>query len=688
MGKKILILALTALFCLGALSADPMTNGSWADGAVKELTAKGILNGYPDGTMKGDRAMTRWEMALTLARVLKDWEGQVPKFLTKDELEAVRQLAASLKDELCAFGIRIDHLENKVPALEKRLYDLERTRFYGYIDSIMVTQGVSGQVGKGLNDNPATDWFNGRRLYLGSGLTGLGLFGMEARLNDRLYLGSELTGFVSQGDETVSQYWGVTPPFLCNNFTSLGDINPEKPGADNVPWTRVNMERFWLKDAPTDNQVCVGTYVLNEVPGEVLVGERNPNVNQPPVLPFFGVNWDGNLKLFSKAKTEFVYSMLPSPTYTVDGQDYHLPTWLTGGTVHWLLEKCDFALSFIRTVNEPCSSSIPQSGGYLTPLPSNLVWGEANTATGYSGSVGPQSEDTYGVRLDYSFTPFFKAGVHAAGSSYNPDTSQVLWNKKISAGTCNVLLEGKIKQTNLKGEWFSTHPKFDPMMLPYPSDPNIPVFLPYASYYSNYYQLHDNFQLPNNRSGYRLKVEQPFSSGLLHLAYEDMTQVQSSNLGNITSPGFIEPLFTSMNAGDEKGRQKNLSAGLDYRFPHDLKANLFYYNYQMLRNTAARNVNDDINLILNQWTFNLEYPLSPRFTVAAGYAALNFKGHNVNQLDQNITQNLPNISFNYQPTPATMLRLGYRYYSTTEGQGGVNNSWYCPQTTLEFRSQL
>jgi len=129
MGKKILILALTALFCLGALSADPMTNGSWADGAVKELTAKGILNGYPDGTMKGDRAMTRWEMALTLARVLKDWEGQVPKFLTKDELEAVRQLAASLKDELLAFGVRIDNLENKVPALEKRLYDLERTRF-------------------------------------------------------------------------------------------------------------------------------------------------------------------------------------------------------------------------------------------------------------------------------------------------------------------------------------------------------------------------------------------------------------------------------------------------------------------------------------------------------------------------------------------------------------------------------
>jgi len=688
MGKKLLFLAILVLFGLGNLAADPLNCGSWAQDAVKQLTAKGILNGFPDGTMKGDRAMTRWEMALTVARLLKDWEGQAPKFLTKAELDEVRQLADSVKDELSAFGVSISSLESRIPPLEKRLYDLERIKFYGAFDSIMVTQGVTGQVGKGTASNLATDWFNGRRIAIGSGLTGVGLMGMEARLTDQLYAGTEFTGYTTVGDDTVSQYWGVTPPFLDNNFTSLGGINPTTSGANNTPWTRVNLERVWLKHVPTNNQVCLGTYVLNEVPGEVLVGVRNPNINQPPILPFFGINWDGNLKILSQAKTEFVYSMLPTPTYTVDGQNYHLPSWLTGGTVHWPLGKADLALSFIRSLNEPVSSGFPQGGGYLTPLPSNLQWAEANTATGFSGSVGPQGQDTYGLRLDYKFTPFFKAAFHTASTNYNPDTSKVLWNKHVSGGTYNFLVEGLMKTTKLKGEFFFVCPKFDPMILPYPSNPNIPVFLPYASYYSNYYQLHDNFELPNNRRGYRLKLEQPFTKGLFHLAYENMTQVKSSNIVEITTPGFIEPLFPSMNLGNEKGQLRNFSTGLAYQFAGNLNARLFYYNYQMLRNTGARNINDDINLNLNQLTFNLEYPLCQKVSLAAGYATMNFKGHNINQIEQNITQNLPSISLNYQPAPSSSIQLGYRYYSTKEGQAGVNNTWYTPQTTLEFKTQL
>ena len=38
--------------------------------AVAKLAAAGIVDGYPDGTYKGDRTMTRYEMAQIVAKAL------------------------------------------------------------------------------------------------------------------------------------------------------------------------------------------------------------------------------------------------------------------------------------------------------------------------------------------------------------------------------------------------------------------------------------------------------------------------------------------------------------------------------------------------------------------------------------------------------------------------------------------
>src|ERR1041385_2260262 len=44
----------------------------WAYSAVRELTRKGILEGYPDGTFGGRRAVTRYEAAAALQRVRQE----------------------------------------------------------------------------------------------------------------------------------------------------------------------------------------------------------------------------------------------------------------------------------------------------------------------------------------------------------------------------------------------------------------------------------------------------------------------------------------------------------------------------------------------------------------------------------------------------------------------------------------
>ena len=47
---------------------------SWAKGAIEELVAQDIISGYPDGTFKPDRQVTRAEFAKILTLAL-DWEA-------------------------------------------------------------------------------------------------------------------------------------------------------------------------------------------------------------------------------------------------------------------------------------------------------------------------------------------------------------------------------------------------------------------------------------------------------------------------------------------------------------------------------------------------------------------------------------------------------------------------------------
>jgi hypothetical protein len=43
-------------------------SGHWAEAWVEQLAIKGITSGYPDGTFKPDRTVTRAEMAVFLVK--------------------------------------------------------------------------------------------------------------------------------------------------------------------------------------------------------------------------------------------------------------------------------------------------------------------------------------------------------------------------------------------------------------------------------------------------------------------------------------------------------------------------------------------------------------------------------------------------------------------------------------------
>ena len=105
--KKSLVLAMAMALGVSAtaFAANPFSDvpaGHWAYGSVAKLAAAGVVDGYPDGTFKGDNLMTRYEMAQIVA-----------KAYAKGAIGADDKLMAEFADELDNLGVRVAKLEKK-----------------------------------------------------------------------------------------------------------------------------------------------------------------------------------------------------------------------------------------------------------------------------------------------------------------------------------------------------------------------------------------------------------------------------------------------------------------------------------------------------------------------------------------------------------------------------------------------
>ena len=119
--KKTLVSALTTALVVGAASttfaaANPFSDvpaDHWAYDAVTELQAKGVVNGFPDGTYRGNQNMTRYEMAQIIAKAMAKVSAPASNASAADKA-MVDKLAAEFKDELANLGVRVDELEARM----------------------------------------------------------------------------------------------------------------------------------------------------------------------------------------------------------------------------------------------------------------------------------------------------------------------------------------------------------------------------------------------------------------------------------------------------------------------------------------------------------------------------------------------------------------------------------------------
>jgi hypothetical protein len=220
----------------------------WAYASVDKLQRQGIVIGYPDGTYGGKRAMTRYEFAVAIARLLDkvgtpppppDLSGYVRReelndFARKSDLaglarqadvDELRRLVNEFQTELTTLGVDIDAIKKRLDALEGRVKaiedELKRVRVSGTINTYArgnnrFRTGTNGALGAGVDTTSVRD-ANGFEVTGGAGSRG-GILQDSRVLHDvDLNVKTQLSS-VAEAEATVN--YGNYLPFL-NGIASI-----------------------------------------------------------------------------------------------------------------------------------------------------------------------------------------------------------------------------------------------------------------------------------------------------------------------------------------------------------------------------------------------------------------------------------------------------------------------------------
>lgn len=108
---KAAIAACFACAAVTASAANPFTDVSsddWVYQAVASLSDEGVIDGYPDGTFRGDKHVTRYEIAQIVARLMAKEDT-----LNASQQETLAKLSSQYANELKDLGVRVAELEKK-----------------------------------------------------------------------------------------------------------------------------------------------------------------------------------------------------------------------------------------------------------------------------------------------------------------------------------------------------------------------------------------------------------------------------------------------------------------------------------------------------------------------------------------------------------------------------------------------
>ena len=362
--------------------------GDWAYEALRNLVERyGCIAGYPDGTFRGNRAMTRYEFAAGLNACLNQLEriigGGTPAPDNGDSA-SIRRLVQEFQAELQTLTGRVDNLEGRVSFLEDHQFSattkLKGEVIFALADAFGDEKAVAGTASPTEDLEVNTIFADRVRLRLETSFTGKDL--LTTRLNAR-----NLTQFDSNTTGT--------------NMTRLSFDGNES--------NQVKVDKLWYR-FPLGDKLTVQI----DATGAEMYSTVIDSVN-----PFFSSDGSGALSRFGRfnpiyrvgqdvgaaATYKFSNALSFSAGYFADdGEDVTAGNGLFNGTYSALAQ-----LTFKPT--KAINLGLTYVHSYYSP---NGVFVTGTTGSGYAnrpfGSNVATATDSFGLQANAKFGMFSVGG--------------------------------------------------------------------------------------------------------------------------------------------------------------------------------------------------------------------------------------------------------------------------------------
>ncbi len=722
------ILFLSLLSVLPVL-ADPFSDvpqGHWAYDAVQMLEEKGLVEGYPDGLFKGERPMTRYEMAMIVARViakLEQVQSSIPEmpdlsvYATKTDLEAINKLIKEYGNELDALGVRVTNVEDTLGKLSGRVEGLERIKVSGTFESVGITAGASPESGNvsgpGTPDpnshnirpgfdrylNPIGEAF---KLVDGSALVSRLDLTVTAKLADKLKGGGNLIAYSAFGDKRLIECWGAMVPYNSTGVTSIWNQN-----------FQANMGTLWV-DSDLENwdfTIKFGEYNLNKVSKNLFYGQRSIiGLGGRDVYPLEGINITGKLYKtvdmeFFMARNSNVFRRVNDHSIYALGNPYNDGAgsirMLTNGTTDpGLYDNYMYGAWF----GYDYEKVFHIEGAFLRiyddyanhPAPSTLSYYQDPRETKYFGFKG-----------HYNIKENIKIYGEFAGTRFNMNMN----NGETPTGKGylgNIGAQVKLDNLQFYGEYDYTAPNYDPFsyhqtwLRAYTDGYHAGWDWKYGQRWGNAVRF-GKFRA--NRQGFEGGLSYKFEKGDVYGDFSYLKQIEPTR-NTLDENNFnIDPL-TGLNRANTYGNQDSI-----FRYASDSKGSEIYlrvggrydacekihiwgmYDYENFQRdyaaaTVGRVSDNKTDYSYHFVNTGVTYDLTDNFSVQGNLEYYKAKGIKDNGGNIEESQLIPGVSTQYRFSDTTSWILDYKFYSVKDDTRPADNNWDYTANRLVTRLEV
>jgi len=150
------------LFTTVAFAAAPFSDvkaSHWAYDAISKLAAKGYIEGYKDGTFKGEKNLTRYELAMVISRLIDKFKGMGG--VSPEDLRTLEKLTVEFSDELALLGVKVTALEDEMKMVKSDVASLKNNGAGNGKINLSGEFGITLQsIDREFDTRGDDDWFN------------------------------------------------------------------------------------------------------------------------------------------------------------------------------------------------------------------------------------------------------------------------------------------------------------------------------------------------------------------------------------------------------------------------------------------------------------------------------------------------------------------------------------------------